>query len=288
MIQKGAVRKAIDEGKPSVDVQKLESEIMKVHTDVDIIRKFLRDYNHLQQIILMERGDRIAEEEYFNLVYPNGQPIEIKDIDRWKLNLVDNMYGAMVKLKTTQLARNDLNELFINFCNFNNRDGFNTDILNEEILDNINAAIEKYEKEPFLKWNYNLKTKSRNNFAEDPKRTWNKIKMAASLPSEIKTEQFSNHYGENWSHSLPKMKIDEYNEFTKHMNKSERLNLGKFEGDILNEEVIKRCIKSKGNLSAPGLVRLTYPIFKYCPDKAAKLFKYILKMMLRTNKCPQC
>jgi hypothetical protein len=55
----------------------------------------------------------------------------------------------------------------------------------------------------------------------------------------------------------------------------------------LNEETIKRCIKSKGNLSAPGLDRLTYPIFKYCPDKAEKLFKYILKMMLRTNKCPQ-
>jgi hypothetical protein len=44
----------------------------------------------------------------------------------------------------------------------------------------------------------------------------------------------------------------------------------------------------EGNLSASGLDRLTYPIFKYCPDKAAKLFKYILKMMFRTNKCPQC
>jgi hypothetical protein len=33
---------------------------------------------------------------------------------------------------------------------------------------------------------------------------------------------------------------------------------------------------------------LIFPIFKYCPDKGAKLFKYILKMMLRTNKSPQC
>jgi hypothetical protein len=56
----------------------------------------------------------------------------------------------------------------------------------------------------------------------------------------------------------------------------------------LNEETIKRWITSKGNLSAPGLDRLTYPIFKYCPDKATKVFVYILKMMLRTNKCPQC
>jgi hypothetical protein len=154
-------------------------------------------------------------------------------------------------------------------------------------MDKICATIERHEKEPFLRWNYNLKTKLRYNFAEDSKRTWNKIKMTTSLPTEIKPEQFANHYGENWSNSPTKMNIKEYNEFTKH-NKREKLNLIQFEAKLLNEEKIKECIISKGNLSAPGLGRLTYPIFEYCPDKAAKLFKYILKMMLRTNKCPQC
>jgi hypothetical protein len=72
------------------------------------------------------------------------------------------------------------------------------------------------------------------------------------------------------------------------MNNRQRLNLGKFEADILNEEAIKKCITSKGNLSASGLDRLIYPIFKYCPDKETKLFKFIFKMMLRTRKCPQC
>jgi hypothetical protein len=43
VIQKGAVKKAIDEGKPSVNVQKIESDIMKVQAEVDITRKFLRD-----------------------------------------------------------------------------------------------------------------------------------------------------------------------------------------------------------------------------------------------------
>jgi hypothetical protein len=143
-------------------------------------------------------------------------------------------------------------------------------------LDNINTIIEKYEKESFLRWNYNLKTKLRYNFAEDSKPTTNKIKKTASLHSEIKPEQFANHYGENWSNSPQKMNIEEYNEFVKH-NKREKLNLCMFEADILNEETIKRCIISKGNLPAPGLAHLTYPTFKYCPDKAAKLLKYILK-----------
>jgi hypothetical protein len=119
---------------------------------------------------------------------------------------------------------------------------------------------------------------------EDSKRTWNKIKMTASLPSEIKPEQFANHFGENWYNSPPKMNIEDYNEFTKH-NKREKLNLTQFEAKLLNEEKIKKCIISKGNLSAPGLDRLTYPIFKYCLDKAAKLFKYILKNLTTFSSC---
>jgi hypothetical protein len=97
------------------------------------------------------------------------------------------------------------------------------------------------------------KTKLRYNFAEDSKIIWDKIKMTASLLSEIKPEQFANHYGENWSNSPPKMNIEEYNEFTKH-NKREKLNLSGFEGDILNEETIKRCITSKAIYQLQALI----------------------------------
>jgi hypothetical protein len=246
MIQKGAIKKAIEEGKPSVNIQKLESEIMKVQADVEIIRKFLRDYEQLQQVILMERGEQVTQEDYPNLTSLNGHPLKMNDISRWKSNLVANIYGAMEKLRNTQLAGNDLNELFNNFCNFNNGYGFNTNMLNEEILDNINIAIEKHEKEPFLRWNYNLKTPLRYNFAEDSKRTWNKIKMTASLPSDIKPEQFANHYCGNWSNFPRKKNIEEYNEFTKHMNNRQRLNLSKFEANILHYlmKKIKRSLKT--------------------------------------------
>jgi hypothetical protein len=164
----------------------------------------------------MERGERIAQEEFLNLAYQDGQPIELENIDRWKSNLIGNEYGAIGKLKNTQLIGEELNELIYNFCNSDRGYNFNTELLNEETMDNINTIIEKDEKEPFLRWNYNFKTKLRYNFAEDSKRTWNKIKMTASLPSKIKPEQFANHYGENWSNSPSKMNIEEYNEFTKY------------------------------------------------------------------------
>jgi hypothetical protein len=144
---------------------------MKVQAEVDIARKFLRDYKQLQQIILMERGERIAQEEFLNLAYQDGQPIELENIDRWKSNLIDNIYGAISKLRNPQLMEEELNELIENFCNSDRGYSFNTGILNEETMDNINTIIEKYEKEPFLRWNYNLKTKLRYNFADDSKRT---------------------------------------------------------------------------------------------------------------------
>jgi hypothetical protein len=138
----------------------------------------------------------------------NGQPVEVEDIDRSKSNLIGNIYGAINILKNSQMIGNEFEELFENFCNTDRGYNFNTGQLNEEAMDNINAIIEKHEKEPFLRWNYNLKTKLRYNFAEDSKRTWNKIKMTASLPLEIKLEQFTNHYGENWSNSPQKMKLN--------------------------------------------------------------------------------
>jgi hypothetical protein len=57
----------------------------------------------------------------------------------------------------------EFSELFDNFCSTDRKYVFNTDLLNEETMDNINTIIERHEKEPFLRWNYNLKTKLRYN-----------------------------------------------------------------------------------------------------------------------------
>jgi hypothetical protein len=73
--------------------------------------------------------------------------------------LTRNIYGAIDILKNTQLMGKALNELFDNFCNSDRGHNFNTELLKEESMDSINTIIEKHEKEPFLRWNYNLKTK---------------------------------------------------------------------------------------------------------------------------------
>jgi hypothetical protein len=169
-IEKGAVKKAIDEGKASVDVQKIESDILKVQADVEIARKFLRDYDQLQQLMKMKKGLPIDQEDYLYLA--DGTPIEIESINRQIVCLIGNLHGAAGIIKGTNLMIEEFNNMINNFYKSDNGETeFIDNILNEETMDNINIAIEKYEKEPFLRWNYNLKTKLRYNFSEDAKRT---------------------------------------------------------------------------------------------------------------------
>jgi hypothetical protein len=58
------------------------------------------------------------------------------------------------------------------------------------------------------------KTKIIFNFAEVAKRTWKKIKLAASLPSTIKPQDFADHYSINWAIKPQDLNLDEYNLFT--------------------------------------------------------------------------
>jgi hypothetical protein len=62
IIQKWTIKKVVHEGKQSITIQKLKSIIIKVQFDVGVIKKLLRDYEQLQQIISMENDQQIAHD----------------------------------------------------------------------------------------------------------------------------------------------------------------------------------------------------------------------------------
>jgi hypothetical protein len=51
--------------------------------------------------------------------------------------------------------------------------------------------------------------------------------------------------------------------------------------ELLNKEKMKKAIIMKGNLSAPDLDKLTYPLLKYLKDDAADLMVRIMEMLIR-------
>jgi hypothetical protein len=54
---------------------------------------------------------------------------------------------------------------------------------------------------------------------------------------------------------------------------------------LTNVNKIKEVIKRKGNLSASGLDKLTYPILKYISDEAAQLISELMSMIISTQHC---
>jgi hypothetical protein len=52
--------------------------------------------------------------------------------------------------------------------------------------------------------------------------------------------------------------------------------------ELLGKNKMREAITKKGNLSAPGLDKLTYPILKYEKNDAAELMVTIMNRMIRT------
>jgi hypothetical protein len=59
------------------------------------------------------------------------------------------------------------------------------------------------------KWNFKEKAKLRFNFAEDPKRIWNKISLGKSLAPKLRPQDFVDHYAKNLDNSSNSLDLEE-------------------------------------------------------------------------------
>jgi hypothetical protein len=101
----------------------------------------------------------------------------------------------------------------------------------------------------FHKWPLKDTAEIRLNFAQNAKRTWNKIKMNASLPTTYHSQVFANHYRQNWVNTPP-LRVESYDSFTQHSSVKLQLNKRGLIDYLTNINKIKEVIKLKGNLSA--------------------------------------
>jgi hypothetical protein len=51
--------------------------------------------------------------------------------------------------------------------------------------------------------------------------------------------------------------------------------------ELLNKEKMKKSTSMKGNLSASGLDKLTYPTLRYKKDNTVELMVKVMEMMIR-------
>jgi hypothetical protein len=128
----------------------------------------------------------------------------------------------------------------------------------EEELNEL--AVETLEI-PYREWMMKEKTTIRYNYAENAKRTWNMIKQMCGQATKIKREVFKEHYENNWANAPEEINLEENSKFI--MQRKLVFKENETVKFLFDKEKMKDAIARKGNLSALGIDKLTYPILKY-------------------------
>jgi hypothetical protein len=98
----------------------------------------------------------------------------------------------------------------LKYSDWNETPTFNYEEMHEE---EISCLAEGILEKPYRDWLAKEKTKIRYNFAEDAKRTWNRIKQTAGQATTIEPEILKDHYAKNWEDSPEELNIKDYSDF---------------------------------------------------------------------------
>jgi hypothetical protein len=147
--------------------------------------------------------------------------------------------------------------------------------------------LAELENEAMKRWGILKMNKTRRDYAEDARRTFNRLTKGVSCQCEIDPKIIYNHWASNWSNKPDDLNPDDANIFLYQKKDNYILKTkAAFWEQIRDWDKMRQIIKYKGNLSAPGMDRLTYLILKLDEEGAAKTICLLMEMMIRTECCP--
>jgi hypothetical protein len=135
-------------------------------------------------------------------------------------------------------------------------------------------------------------------YRDDPTRCFRWSTQDSSIRCELEPGIASGFFGERWS--TPSVLADRLEEdvfahnniaagSVYNVEKSVPFDLTEdMRKELLDGKKLVECIKSRGNLSAPGPDGLTFPILKLEREKTASVLLLFMKMLLKWGKCPDC
>jgi hypothetical protein len=253
--------------------EEMNKQVIKAEMNIIVMRNVVENYQSLARSFTKHDDDELPEYEI--------DPCICRHRSAW----ASNIRGGLEILRQNEISSNTLDNIkkqVGDYVDFNGVEKM--DLISEFDLLEIQRVADNIIRKPYQDWMYKEKTKIRYNFAEDAKRTWNRIKQPAGQATKISPDIFAEHYSQNWEIEPARIDIDDNSDFI--MQRKLVLTENDMLKELLNKKKMLEAISKKGNLSAPGLDKLTYPILKYEKDDAAELLIAIMTMMLRTQKCP--
>jgi hypothetical protein len=260
------------------NIAEINSNVIKAEMCAMNIRSVIENYKLLNRTFAFEKEDeRHGKKEEQPKVEHVWQNVETAD--RFRANCAENVCGNVIAIERYGTHNDLLERLRWKADEFIAFNGGKIDPLSESKEEELEVLAERTIEAPYKEWMAKEKTKIRYNFAEDAKRTWNRIKQTCGQATKIKPETFKEHYEKNWSNAPDEISINDNSRFI--LQRKLVLKDGDMQSFLLNKKEMMRTIARKGNLLAPGIDKLTYPILKFEKEEAANLMVKIMTMMLR-------
>jgi hypothetical protein len=197
---------------------------------------------------------------------------------RVRVTAASNIRGVLELFEKEQFNFEIFDRIRENVINYTEEDKIPKLRLDEKNIESIYQFACDILEAPYKEWMVKERFKVRANFAEDAKRTWNRIKQTAGQATKIRPEAFKEHYEQNWSQQPEEVNVKENSDYL--IQRKLVFKEADMFAELLDKYKMKETIQRKGNLSAPGLDKLTYPILKYNIDSATDLMIKIMTMML--------
>jgi hypothetical protein len=259
------------------NIAEINSNVIKAEMCAVHIRSVLEHYKLFNRTFYVIPEN--VNEELEEIVWEN-----VNVVKRDRANLAENISRNVIALEEKGITNDTLKRLRAcadNYIEMNTPPDVITEKEEEELIELAERTIEV----PYKEWMQKEKTKIRYNFAGDAKRTWNRIKQTCGQATKIKPEVFKEHYEKNWPNAPKEINVEENSRFVLQrklvMKESEMVSF------LQNKNGMMKAIARKGNLSALGINKLTYPILKFEKEDAADLMIKIMTMMIRVQKCPE-
>jgi hypothetical protein len=155
----------------------------------------------------------------------------------------------------------------------------------EEEMEKFREKEDNKRREITKKIDNRINYRIQREYAEDAKRTYNRLIKDASPRCEITPERLYQEFKEKWKGDGSTFDGEDFDVFTLPKTMNEEMKT-RFLDDIIDLKKMTAVIRSRGNLSAPGMDYLTNPILKMEKDAAAKMMVAFMKLILKAEKVP--
>jgi hypothetical protein len=236
------------------NITEINTNVIKAEMSAISIRAVIENYKMLYRSIFeVEFGFKYGHEK-------NPKPEIVWDdekvIDRHRANWAENVCCNAIMIENYGIQDEIILKLKAAANDYISKNGYIKELSGEE-EQHLEELAERTIEGPYKEWMMKEKTKIHYNFAEDAKRTWNRIKQICGQATKILPQKFKEHYEKNWSNAPEEIGIDDNSRFI--IQRKLVLKDGDMQKYLLNKKMMVQAIARNGNLSAPGIGKVTFP-----------------------------